>query len=415
MSKSESRPLRIVVVGHVDHGKSTLIGRLLHDTGSISNSKLAEIQSVCERRGVPFDWAFLLDAMQAERDQNITIDTCQIWLKSPVRPYVIIDAPGHLEFLKNMITGAASAHAAVLLISAKDGVKEQSRRHAFLLNMLGIRELVVLVNKMDLVGYQSDVFESIQAECRDFLDQIGLRPRAVIPISARDGSNLATHSVHLDWYDGPTVLQALDAFELPANTDHEPLRFPVQDVYQVGQKKIIAGRIESGTLRVGDRLRFAPSLKQAVVQTIERWQDKRDQDPARTGESIGITLDETIGVERGQIGFDESAPPAITTKIRASVLWMGPQEMDLGVAYRLKLATQDVECKVVKIYRVIDAGTLSVRTAELHRLLPNEVAEVDIETLAPIAADCVKDCPTTARFVLVDQYDVAGGGIIIST
>src|SRR3989454_8456282 len=181
-TSNTTEQLKIVIVGHVDHGKSTFVGRLFHDTGSLPEGKLQQLQKVSERRGVPFEWANLMDALQAERDQNITIDTAQIWFRTSKREYVIIDAPGHKEFLKNMVTGAASAEAALLLIDANEGVQEQSRRHGYLLNLLGIRQIAVLVNKMDLAGYSDKVFKKIEDEYRSFLRELGIEPKVFIPI-----------------------------------------------------------------------------------------------------------------------------------------------------------------------------------------------------------------------------------------
>src|SRR5213079_3609076 len=192
-----SEQLKIVIVGHVDHGKSTFVGRLFHDTGSLPEGKLEQLQKVAERRGVPFEWANLMDALQSERDQNITIDTAQIWFQTKKRQYVIIDAPGHKEFLKNMVTGAANAEAALLLIDAAEGVQEQSRRHGYLLNLLGIRQIAVLVNKMDLQDYSQEVFNQIETEYRKFLKTIGVQPKVFIPISAKQGDNIATASARM--------------------------------------------------------------------------------------------------------------------------------------------------------------------------------------------------------------------------
>src|SRR3954453_14483852 len=189
--------LKIVIVGHVDHGKSTFVGRLFHDTGSLPEGKLEQLQKIAERRGVPFEWANLMDALQSERDQNITIDTAQIWFHTPKRQYVIIDAPGHKEFLKNMVTGAANAEAALLLIDANEGVQEQSRRHGYLLNLLGIRQIAVLVNKMDLKGYSQETVDSIQTEFRKFLASVGVEPLQFIPIAAKHGDNIATKSENM--------------------------------------------------------------------------------------------------------------------------------------------------------------------------------------------------------------------------
>ncbi|MBC8070701.1 MAG: GTP-binding protein, partial [Deltaproteobacteria bacterium] len=245
--------MHIVIVGHVDHGKSTLVGRLLADTGVLGDGKLEKVRATCERQGKAFEYAFLLDALEAEQDQGITIDAARVFFRTAARDYIIIDAPGHIEFLKNMVTGAARAEAAVLLIDAKEGVRENSRRHGYLLGMLGIRQVAVVVNKMDLVGYDQAHFESIEREYRAFLAEVDITPQYFIPIAARSGDNVATRSTQLDWYGGPTVLEAVDGFgKLPART-HLPLRMPVQDVYKWGHRgddaRIIAGRVETGRLR----------------------------------------------------------------------------------------------------------------------------------------------------------------------
>src|SRR5216117_1333319 len=238
--------LKIVIVGHVDHGKSTFVGRLFHDTGTLPDGKLEQLQKVAERRGVPFEWANLMDALQSERDQNITIDTAQIWFHTKKRQYVIIDAPGHKEFLKNMITGAANAEAALLLIDAHEGVQENSRRHGYLLNLLGIRQIAVLVNKMDLEDYSEARFQQIESEYREWLQTIGVEPKIVIPIAAKHGDNIASPSSKMKWWRGPTVLETLDEFKLGELPKNQPLRFPIQDVYRFEHRRILAGRIESG-------------------------------------------------------------------------------------------------------------------------------------------------------------------------
>ena len=316
--------LKIVIVGHVDHGKSTLVGRLLHDTGSLPEGKLEQLQQIAERRGVPFEWANLMDALQAERDQNITIDTAQIWFHTPKRHYVIIDAPGHKEFLKNMVTGAAQAEAALLLIDAHEGVQENSRRHGYLLDLLGIRQVAVLVNKMDLVSYSQERFDAIEAEYRAWLKQIGLEPSRFIPISARQGDNIAAPSPNMPWWKGPTVVETLDEFKAARPLGDQPLRFPIQDVYRFDHRRILAGRVESGRIKVGDRLVFAPSNKTSTVKTIERW-NAPARDFAEAGESIGITLTDQIFVERGAVAALENAPPYELTCFKARVFWLGKQ------------------------------------------------------------------------------------------
>jgi bifunctional enzyme CysN/CysC len=403
---------RVVIVGHVDHGKSTLVGRLLHDTGSLPEGKYEQIQGVCRRRNMPFEWAFLMDALQAERDQNITIDVSQIWFHSALRNYVIIDAPGHKEFLKNMVTGAATADGALLLIAANEGVQEQSRRHAYLLSLLGVSQVLVLVNKLDLVGYAFDVFSQIEADYRAFLTKLGIKPIRFVPISAREGVNLiAADPEQMPWYDGPTLIEALDQLKAPESASDAPLRFAVQDVYRFDQRRIIGGRVESGTLRVGDQILFAPANKESTVASIEAWNAPLST-AARSGQSIGITLQEQIFVERGQIAANANSMPIETNRFRARLFWMGDKPLTLGRRYRLKLLTQEVECHVASIDRVIDASSLETTSSIRRTVGRNEVAEITLQTRAPIVLDNYDRLAVSGRFVLVDENDVAGGGIV---
>ncbi len=284
-SAGEAR-LKVVFVGHVDHGKSTLIGRILHDTGSLAEGKIEQIEKACAAEGMEFEFAFLLDALLEEQEQNVTIDTTQIPFRTQRRQYVIIDAPGHKEFLKNMITGASSADAAILVIAATEGVQEQSRRHAYLLGLLGIQQLIVVVNKMDLANYAEDRFRSIETTYGAFLTELGLKPLFVIPASAKAGENIAIKSKKMSWFDGPTVLEALDQTESKQSGDALPLRFCVQDIYRFDERRIVAGRIETGVLRVGDPIVFSPANKASTVQTIERWNSRF----AGTGDRVATRL-----------------------------------------------------------------------------------------------------------------------------
>jgi len=408
----QTEQLKIVIVGHVDHGKSTLVGRLFYDTGSLPEGKYEKIKAACDHRGMPFEWAFLMDGLQAERDQNITIDTAQIWFRTPKRQYVIIDAPGHKEFLKNMVTGAASAEAALLLIDASEGVQEQSRRHGFLLSLLGIRQIAVLVNKMDLKGYSDKAFKSIEDEYRAFLKQFGVEPKLFIPIAAAKGDNVASKSANMPWYNGPTVLEALDRFQIAEPPHNLPLRFPIQDVYRFDHRRILAGRVESGTLRVGDKILFSPRNKVSTVKSIESWpQGSRGE--ASAGESVGITLTEQIFVERGQIGSGEMEAPIETDVFKAKFFWLGRQNLEVGRKIKLKLTTEEVECQIQSIEKLIDASTLAeIDTKSRPYVARNDVAEVTIRTKSPIAFDNADRIVNTGRFVFIDRYQVCGGGVI---
>ena len=407
-------PLRIVIVGHVDHGKSTLIGRLLQDTGSLPDGRLDAVRLSCERRGVPFEWAFLMDAFKAERDQNITIDTTQVAFHSTRRRYRIIDAPGHREFLKNMVTGAAQADAAVLVIAADEGVREQSRRHALLLALLGVRQVSVVVNKMDRVGHAPAVFDAVAREIRAFLASLGVAPRFVIPVAARDGDHVVARSAAMPWYDGPTLVDALDAFEAPTAPEDAPLRLPIQDVYRFDHRRILAGRLESGRVAVGDTLRFEPGGRTARVASVEAWSAPA-RDGAGAGESVGITLDEQIFVERGQVAFRDGGPaPTVTTQLRARLFWMGRHPLEVGRLVKLKLATAEVPAALVAVERVIDASTLEVLDGAGRAIAKDDVAEVVLATRAPIALDDPERVPALGRFVLVDGYELSGGGVVLS-
>ena len=408
---TEQRPqLKLVIVGHVDHGKSTLVGRLLHDTNSLPDGKMEAIQASCKKRGMPFEWSFLMDALQTERDQGITIDTTQIWLKTPSRDVVVIDAPGHKEFLKNMITGASQADAALVLIDAKEGIREQSKRHGYLLHLLGVRQIAVLVNKMDIVDYSQNTFDQIERDYREYLTGLGVEPLCFIPISAREGDGIISASDHMKWYKGPSLVSMLEQFTTAPSEDQLPLRFPVQDVYTFDERRIIAGRIESGTLRVGDTLLFSPSNTQVKVASIESWPQKNAVVIASAGQSVGITLMDQIFVERGHVASHVEHAPMITNTFRARIFWLGHKPLEVEKRYKIKLATSEIVAEVKTIEHVIDSDTLAqVKATEVGR---GNVAEVVFRTRGVSAVDDFNVSRHLGRFVILQDYDVAGGGII---
>lgn len=404
-------PMKIVIVGHVDHGKSTLVGRLFHDTGSLPVGKVEAIQAMCDKRGMPFEWAFILDALQAERDQGITIDISQIFFKTPLRHYVLIDAPGHREFVKNMITGAAQADAAVLVVDAREGMQEQTRRHAYLLHLLGIHQIVVAINKMDLVNWSLPRFQEVATEVREYLDDLKLDLQHIIqiPVSARDGDNIVERSVKCAWFDGLSLTGALDALQPPLGSLDLPLRFPVQDVYKFDDRRIIAGRIESGHMRKGDTLLFSPSNKQVRVSSIESW-PKKDILAVRAGQSIGVTLEEQLFIERGEIASLMSNPPMLSNVFRGRIFWLGREPLMAGSKYTMKLCTGQYQVEVEKVERVIDVNDLGTSGAD--RVERNAVAEVVLRSRRQIALDPFEHNMHTGRFVLVDNYELVGGGLI---
>src|SRR5438552_2687735 len=410
---SAASPLRVVFVGHVDHGKSTLIGRILHDTGSLPEGKIEEIKKACAAEGMEFEFAFLLDALLEEQKQNVTIDTTEIPFRTARRRYAIIDAPGHKEFLKNMITGASRADAAFLVIGADEGVLEQSRRHAYLLSMLGIKHIIVVVNKMDLVDFSEARFHEIEQDYRKFLADLAVEARMFIPASAKQGENVARASMKMKWYCGTSVLEALDLLQSQKTELDLPLRFCVQDVYRFDGRRIIAGRIETGTLRVGDQLVFSPANKSSVVAAIERW--NAPVTPNAFGvadDSIGITLAEQIFVERGYVASHQNETPVETNRFHADLFWIVRDPMRVGHFYELRLATQQVKCQIVSIEQVTDSSTLETTSDGREQLERNEIGRVTIQTRAPLVIDNHDRIPNLGRFVIIDDGQICGGGTI---
>jgi bifunctional enzyme CysN/CysC len=407
--------MNIVIVGHVDHGKSTVIGRLLADTHSLPEGKLDQVRRQCELNSRPFEYAFLLDALKDEQAQGITIDAARVFFKSNLRHYLILDAPGHIEFLKNMITGAARAEAALLVIDAAEGVQENSRRHGYMMSMLGIRQLAVVVNKMDLVGWDRGVYDRIVREYGAFLDQIGLKPSAFIPVSARGGDNIATRSDELPWYEGSTVLNALDEFRSEPTPVDRPFRMPVQDVYkftkQGDDRRIVSGTIDSGSVSVGDTVIFYPSGKKSRVKTVEAF-NRTTQTKAEAGWAVGFTLQEQIYITRGELATVEGQPrPQVTTRLRVSLFWLGKDPMVKRKEYLLKLGSARVTCRVEEVLRVMDASTLGT-TEQRNAIQRHDVAECVLRLDRAIACDLAEDVAATSRFVIVDDYEIRGGGIV---
>jgi bifunctional enzyme CysN/CysC len=414
MTTTHTKPsenLNIVIVGHVDHGKSTLLGRLYADTGSLPDGKLEKVQAICKQQGKEFEYAFLFDAFLEEQEQGITIDTARTFFMWKGRQYIIIDAPGHKEFLKNMISGAARAEAALLLIDALEGVKEQSKKHGYLLSLLGVRQFAVVVNKMDLVGYRQDVFDGIEKEYREFLGQFKAVPSQFIPVSAKLGDNIANRSEQMPWYTGSTVLETLGGFQKEAARSEQPLRMPVQDVYKFDARRIITGRIAAGRLKVGDHLVFSPSNKRANIRTVEAFNIEPQPTEGQAGQSIGVTLDEQIFVERGEIASHQDHLPAVSTAFRANLFWLGKRPLEKERKYLLRVATKEVDCEVASIHRIIDTMDLAQQQGS-NTVNKNQVAELTLRTKAPVAFDLSASFEATGRFVLVDEYDIAGGGII---
>ena len=408
--------MNVVVVGHVDHGKSTIIGRLLADTHSLPDGKLDQVKATCARNAKPFEYAFLLDALKDEQAQGITIDTARSFFKTAKRRYIIIDAPGHIEFLKNMITGASRADAAFIVIDAKEGVQENSRRHGYIMSMLGISQASVIVNKMDLVGYDEQKFNEIVREYSEFLARLNLHPVSFIPISAINGVNMSSRSADTAWYKGPTVLDQFDAFELKDSMTSLPFRLPVQDIYKFTEagddRRIFAGTISSGTVKVGDDILFLPSGKTSSIKTIESF-NTPERKEAFAGEATGFTLAKQVYVKPGELMVKVLDPnPLVGSRFRANIFWMGKAPLIREKRYTIKLNAARSSLKLVNIINVIDASDLSSEKNK-QQVDRHDVAECILETPRPVAFDLVKDIKFTGRFVIIDNYEIAGAGIIL--
>ncbi len=406
----EKEHMKIVIVGHVDHGKSTLIGRLLYDTGSLPPDKVEEVKKTCEALGRDMEFGFILDHLQEEREQGITIDTAQIFFNTDKRDYVIIDAPGHVEFIKNMITGASQAEAAILIIKAEEGLQEQTKRHAYILSMLGLKQLIVAVNVFDFDNFTQEKFNQLNDEIVDFLGKIDLKPSYVIPISAKLGDNIANKSEKIDWYSGDTVLNSLDTFALTKRNTDKGLRFPIQDAYKVEDKRIFAGRVESGVINKDDEVVVLPANTKTTIASVEKFLEEPVK--AEAGESIGITTKDPLFIERGNVVCKEDDMPKVTDTIKANVFWMSKQDFDADESITLKLATQEVTANIEKIERRMNSSTLEEIQRDDNLLKNNEVGVMVIKTNEPVIVDNFNYVPELGRFVFERDNITSAGGII---
>lgn len=404
--------LNFVIVGHVDHGKSTLIGRLLYDTDSLAPDKIEEIKKASTGQGKRTEFAYLLDHLEEERKQGITIDTTQVFFKSPKRRYVIIDAPGHVEFVKNMITGASQAEAAVLIVDVKEGVQEQTRRHSYMLSLLGLNQVVVVLNKMDQVDFSEQRFNTVKAEAQKWLKSINIEAMYYIPISAIEGDNVAAKSKNMDWYGGLTFLDSLDTMKNKQPSENKPLLFPIQDVYKIDSKRLNVGRVEAGVISKGEKIKILPSEQTTTVNSIEKFLE--DTDKAIASESIGMTTTDAVFLDRGNIVCLPGSEPKLTDRIPASIFWMTKRDFTPGLRLMMRCATQETSCKIEKINKRINSSTLEPIEEDANVIKNLDVAEVIIKTKKPIAIKNFNDVQELGRFVLVQDENICAGGIIAS-
>lgn len=406
----EKEHMKIVIVGHVDHGKSTLIGRLLYDTDSLPKERIEEIKKECERLGKEFEYAFVMDHLKEEREHEMTIDTAQLFFETDKRRYVIIDAPGHKEFMRNMITGAAQAQAAVLIVDVSKGIEEQTRRHAYMLAMLGLKNIIVAINKMDLVAYGEASYNKVLAEAKELLSKLGLQASHFIPISAKLGDNVAKRLQNMQWFKGPTLLETLDSLQEIKSLEEKPLRYAVQGVLERRGKRILIGRVESGKISAGQEITFHPSGIKTNVQSIEVF--GKEPKSASAGESIGVVVDNASNISRGEIAC-YGKEPQLKQEFEANIFWLASEPLKTNETLILRCATQERECRIKKIYERIDSASLEVLEKDAKELNETEVGKVLIECNKPLVLENFNEIAPLGRFVLLKAENVCAGGIYV--
>ena len=406
--------LRFLTCGSVDDGKSTLIGRLLYDSKMIFEDQLAALEADSKRvgtQGGDIDFALLVDGLAAEREQGITIDVAYRFFSTDKRKFIVADTPGHEQYTRNMVTGASTADAAIILIDARKGVLTQTRRHSYLVSLLGIRHVVLAINKMDLVGWSQETFDTILAEYRDFADQIGIKQFTAIPMSALKGDNITAHSEAAPWYDGPALLPLLETLPVDDHLQEKPFRMPVQWVNRPNLDfRGFSGLISSGTIRPGDKIKALPSGRESTVERVVTFRD--DLDVAVAGQSVTLTLTDEIDISRGDVIAEADSPPPVADQFEATVVWMDDEAMLPGRPYLLKLGTRTVSAQITEPKYKINVNTLEHLAAK--RLELNEIGVCNLSLDAPIAFDAYAENHDLGGFILVDRISnrTVGAGML---
>lgn len=391
--------LRIAICGHVDHGKSTLIGRLLNDCGQVKEDRARKVQSFCENAGRRFEYAFLLDGLAEEQEKGITIDVTEVSWNFQGREFTIIDTPGHREFLKNMVGGASRADAGVLLFDVGSEIQDQFKRHAAMLGLLGISRVIVVLNKMDLVDWSEDVFFAREREILEFFASASMPRPVILPAAAWMGANLIHQAAEMPWYRGPTLAQLCADIPPPKTLGSMALRIPLQGSYVRGGKEIFVGRVEAGSLKVGDPLVFLPSGKKSVVASLEIFGEPGRRS-AEAGESIGFTLGEPLALKRGELGCGEAAPALLARQLRADIFWLAKEKLEKGATYQLRCGTKEVGATVSSVTELFDSSGC--------------LARVNLQLSEPIGIDHFASCESTGRFILSKEGQALGGGRILA-
>jgi bifunctional enzyme CysN/CysC len=409
------RLLRVLTCGSVDNGKSTLIGRMLHECGAILEDQISALEKDSRRYGTTgeeIDFALLLDGLEAEREQGITIDVAYRYFATDKCSFIVADTPGHEQYTRNMATGASNSDAAIILVDARKGISAQTRRHAVICSLLGIRHVVLAINKMDLVGYGQETFDQIAADFRDFAAQLTFEAVAPIPISARLGDNVAARSRNMPWYGGPTLLQHLESIEIDSALESLPFRFPVQWVSRPDQEfRGFAGTIASGRIRRGDPIRVARNGAATRVERIVTAD--RDVDTAAAGDAVTLTLADDLDIGRGDLFVPPDRRPEVADQFAAQLIWMSAEPLLPGRSYLLRIGTQWVPATVSSIRHKLDVNHLESLAA--RTLAVNDIGLCNFATAVPVAFDAYEDNRETGAFIIVDRYtnETVGAGMIV--
>lgn len=410
--------LRFTTAGSVDDGKSTLIGRLLYDSKSIFDDQMEAIERSSKNKGDDYtNLALLTDGLSAEREQGITIDVAYRYFSTPNRKFIIADTPGHIQYTRNMVTGASTANLAVILVDARHGIVEQTCRHSFIASLLGIKHLVLCVNKMDLVDYDEEAFRKVQKDFDEFSSKLDIPDIHYIPISALYGDNVVEHKDNMSWYDGPTLLYTLENVQISGDYNHVDSRFPVQWVIRPQSSEYpdyrgYAGRVAGGVFKPGDDVIALPSGFESKIKTVETFENEEDEVYAPM--SVAMTLEDDIDISRGDMIAKPDNQPQVGQDIDLMVCWLNQEALKPGGKYALKHTTKDARCIIKEVKYKVDINTLHRVEGDKHIGL-NDIGRIHIRTTQPLFYDAYKKNRTTGSLILIDEFtnETVGAGMII--
>ena len=415
---SEKPHINVIFIGHIDQGKSTLVGRLMYDTGALSEQEYRKLETLAKEQGKgTFAFAYMMDTLKEERERGITIDVNYKKFETKTKYFTVIDAPGHADYIKNMITGTSQADAAVLLVGAKEGIMPQTKEHSFLAKVLGINQIIVAVNKMDEIDYKQERFNEVKADVIKLLKGAGYKDEniTVVPVSAWMGDNVVKKSEKLSWFDGPTLLDAADKFQPPASTEDKPLRLPIQDVYNIkGVGTVPVGKIASGVMRPNDKVIIMPENTATEVKSIEMHHEQLEI--ARPGDNIGFNLRKvgTKDIRRGSVIGPVNNPPTVAEEFTAQIIVLyHPSAMTVGYSPVFHIHTAQTSCSIVEIVKSLDPKTGAVKEEHPKFLKTGDAAIVKVKPIHPLVVETFKESPQLGRLAIRDMGKTIAAGIVI--